>query len=160
MVASSLNPRGSLLERYFYCALNYFPAKFIWINTRTLSDWPADLLFPFTGTKKRKSGNLSEVLIFRMLKQLCCKKWETCFASRVWIDQCQFSCADDMVLSSQIPWGLKHLLEELAFLSVELLVLICIWHGFVLSNSFGSEASVKGFSFLSEGMWLKFRTIK
>lgn len=96
-----------------------------------------------------------------MLKQLCYKKGENCFASWVWVDQCQLSCADDMVLFSQIPWDLKHLLEDLAFLSVELLVLICIWHGFVLSNSSGSEASVKGFSmFLSEGMWLKFRTIK
>lgn len=40
-----------------------------------------------------------------------------------------------MVLLSQIPWGLKNLLEDLAFLSVELLVPMCIRHGFVLSNS-------------------------
>lgn len=51
-----------------------------------------------------------------------------------------------MVLFSQIPWGLKHLLEDLAFLSVELLVPMSIQHGFVLSNSFRSEVSVKGIS--------------
>lgn len=51
-----------------------------------------------------------------------------------------------MVLFSQIPWGLKHLLEDLAFLLVELLVPMCIQHGFVLSNSFRSEVSGKGIS--------------
>lgn len=57
--------------------------KFILISTQTLSDWPDDLLFPFTGTKKIKSGNQSEVyntdivVLWEVrklfcLKNLCC----------------------------------------------------------------------------------------
>lgn len=42
--------------------LNCILAKFILINTQTLSGWHDDLLFCFTGTKKIKSGNQSKVL--------------------------------------------------------------------------------------------------
>lgn len=42
--------------------------------------------------------------------------------------------------------GLKHLLEDLAFLLVELLVPMCIQRGFVLTNSFKSEVSGKEIS--------------